>query len=252
VKLARVEALSAWLNLERTAVKSPVSGRVARRSVQLGGQVGPSTALMTVVDEGRVWVDANFKESQLQRITAGNRAQVTVDMLGGGKVFKGVVAGLSPGTGSAFSLLPAENATGNWIKIVQRVPVRVLLLEDKDGGDVPPLIIGLSCRVKVFPGEQAEIPDWAGQLLSTDAQGVDLEPFRQELDRVVAENLKGPGDGKGSEDKPEAAPADKAPGQGTGMAGHGDPDGQAGGGPAGSQGSSGSTGSQGSPGGGSR
>src|SRR6202008_2898687 len=98
---------------------APVSGLVARRNVQLGQRVSPGTPLMAVVPLDQVWVDANFKEPQLQRMRVGQPVQLSADLYGTRLVFHGTVAGFGAGTGAAFSLLPAQNATGNWIKIVQ-------------------------------------------------------------------------------------------------------------------------------------
>jgi membrane fusion protein (multidrug efflux system) len=147
IRLASAHVEQAWLTLERMDIRSPVTGTVARRSAQLGGQASPQQPLAIIVEDGRLWVDANFKESQLSRIKPGMPARVTADMLGGNVVYPGVVEGLGAGTGSAFSLLPPENATGNWIKVVQRVPVRITL--DEGALAENPLILGLSCRVEV-------------------------------------------------------------------------------------------------------
>lgn len=137
-----------WIALDRTTVRSPVTGYVARRSVQIGSEVSPSLPLMVVVPLKPMWVDANFKETQLKDIRIGQPVTVTSDLYGDKVVFQGKVTGLDMGTGSAFSLLPAQNATGNWIKVVQRLPVRV----DFDSDDILekyPLRIGLSMNVTV-------------------------------------------------------------------------------------------------------
>ncbi|MDR2350850.1 MAG: HlyD family secretion protein [Deltaproteobacteria bacterium] len=147
ILLAAAAMEEAWLNLARSEIKSPVSGKVAKRTAQLGSRVNSSAPVLMVAADDELWVDANFKESQLRRIKPGMPARVTVDMLGKKTVIRGVVEGLGAGTGSVFSLLPPENATGNWIKVVQRVPVRITLDAD-DLGDAP-LILGLSCRVEI-------------------------------------------------------------------------------------------------------
>jgi membrane fusion protein (multidrug efflux system) len=193
IRQARADLLSAWLALERTEIRSPVAGRVARRQAQLGAQASPASPLMVVVPERGLWVDANFKESQLARVRPGQRAEVEVDMLGGGLALEGVVEGLSPGTGSSFSLLPAENATGNWIKVVQRVPVRIAILGTEGGGEAPPLLVGLSCRVKVFLDEAPGPPPAPGPAMESDATQVDLGAKAREADALVALNLGGPG-----------------------------------------------------------
>jgi len=124
-----------------------VSGFVARRAVQLGQRVSPGVALMSVVPLDEVWVDANFKEPQLANMRVGQPVTLTADLYGGGFRYHGKIAGFGAGTGSAFALLPAQNATGNWIKIVQRVPVRIAL--DPQEMAAHPLQIGLSMKVEV-------------------------------------------------------------------------------------------------------
>ena len=137
----------AWLAWARSNVVSPVDGQIARRNVQVGQRVAPGTPLMTVVPLQKVWVDANFKEVQLRHMTIGQKATLTADVYGSKVEYHGVVAGLGAGTGAAFSLLPAQNATGNWIKVVQRVPVRIAL-DSKELAEHP-LRIGLSMQVEV-------------------------------------------------------------------------------------------------------
>src|SRR5436305_1559084 len=127
VRDAAAAVPNAYLTLARTELPAPVAGFVARRNVQLGQRVSPGTALMAVVPLDQVWVDANFKEPQLERMRVGQPVRLTADLYGASTVFHGKVAGFGAGTGSAFALLPAQNATGNWIKIVQRVPVRIAL-----------------------------------------------------------------------------------------------------------------------------
>ncbi len=137
----------AYLDEVRTRLLAPVSGYVAKRSVQLGQRVLPGTPLMAVVPLDHVWVDANFKETELVHMRIGQPVTLTSDLYGGGVVFHGRVQGLGIGTGSAFALLPAQNATGNWIKIVQRLPVRI----DLDPAELRkhPLRVGLSMSVEV-------------------------------------------------------------------------------------------------------
>ncbi|MDR2460245.1 MAG: efflux RND transporter periplasmic adaptor subunit [Deltaproteobacteria bacterium] len=187
---AQVEA--AWLTLERSRVKSPVAGKVARRSAQLGGLASPNVPLMLITSLGEIWVDANFKESQLKQIKPGMSAEVTADMLGGRVVYPAVVEGLGAGTGSIFSLLPPENATGNWIKVVQRVPVRITL--DPLALEKNPLILGLSCRVKVFTERKlSNTPErkehWHYE---TGAIEPDLEALKAEIAKVIKDNLTDP------------------------------------------------------------
>jgi membrane fusion protein (multidrug efflux system) len=147
VRDAAAAVRNAYLTLERTELSAPVAGFVARRNVQLGERVGPGAPLMAVVPLDQVWVDANFKEPQLSHMRIGQPVKLTADLYGGHVVFHGTVAGFGAGTGAAFSLLPAQNATGNWIKIVQRVPVRIAL--DARELALHPLQIGLSMQVDI-------------------------------------------------------------------------------------------------------
>lgn len=147
VREAAAKVREAYLAYARTALPAPVSGFVAKRAVQVGQRVSPGAPLMTVVPLDQVWVDANFKEGQLAHLRAGQPAKVIADAYGGAVTYHGKIAGFGAGTGSAFALLPAQNATGNWIKVVQRVPVRIAL----DPGELRlhPLQIGLSMEVEV-------------------------------------------------------------------------------------------------------
>lgn len=147
VLAAAAKVREAYLAERRTALPAPVDGYVARRTVQLGQRVAPGAALMTIVPLSHVWVDANFKENQLRNLRLGQPAKLTADLYGKKVEYTGTVAGLGVGTGSAFALLPAQNATGNWIKVVQRVPVRIAL----DAAQVQehPLRVGLSMDVTV-------------------------------------------------------------------------------------------------------
>ena len=147
VRDAAAAVRNAYLTLERTELAAPVAGFVARRNVQLGERVSPGTPLMAVVPLDQVWVDANFKEPQLAHMRMGQRVSLTADLYGGRVVYHGTIAGFGAGTGAAFSLLPAQNATGNWIKIVQRVPVRIAL--DPREIAAHPLQIGLSMKAEV-------------------------------------------------------------------------------------------------------
>jgi len=144
---ARANFRAAWVAAQRNAIYAPVSGYVAERRVQLGNSVQPGQQLMTVVALHDLWIDANFKESQLRHIRIGQPVKIVSDVYGDDAEFHGKVIGLGAGTGSVFSLLPAQNATGNWIKVVQRVPVRIAL--DNRELDKHPLRIGLSTDVTV-------------------------------------------------------------------------------------------------------
>ncbi|MDE2272374.1 MAG: EmrA/EmrK family multidrug efflux transporter periplasmic adaptor subunit [Xanthomonadaceae bacterium] len=159
VKAAAAKVRAAWLNDQRMTLVAPVSGYVAKRSVQVGQRVQPGMPLMAVVPLHQVWVDANFKETQLQDMRIGQPVALTSDLYGDSVTYHGHVAGLGIGTGSAFSLLPAQNASGNWIKIVQRLPVRIAI--DAKDLDKHPLRIGLSMNVEV------NLHDQSGPVLST-------------------------------------------------------------------------------------
>lgn len=159
VRAAAAKLRAAWLDHDRTTLRAPVSGYVAERNVQVGQRVQPGAPLMAVVPLQQVWVTANFKETQLTRMRIGQPVTLTSDLYGGKVDFRGHVAGLGIGTGSAFALLPAQNATGNWIKIVQRLPVRIAL--DPKELEEHPLRIGLSMSVDV------DLHDSSGPMLST-------------------------------------------------------------------------------------
>ena len=156
----------AWLNLERTKIRSPIKGYVARRNAQVGQAVSVGGALMAVVTTDQMWLDANFKETQLTHMRIGQPVKIHFDLYGKDKTFDGKVVGIEMGTGSAFSLLPTQNATGNWIKVVQRVPVRIQL--DPQQLAENPLRIGLSATVKV------NISDSQGETLRNQAPSTTL------------------------------------------------------------------------------
>ncbi len=188
---ARANFRAAWVARQRNAIYAPVSGYVAQRSVQLGNSVQPGQQLMTVVPLHDLWIDANFKEGQLRHIRLGQPVKVEADIYGGGVDYHGRVEGIGAGTGSVFSLLPAQNATGNWIKVVQRVPVRISL--DNKELDEHPLRIGLSTDVTV------DISDDHGRVLaqapasqpvaSTDVYDRMGAQADAEADRIIQANL---------------------------------------------------------------
>ena len=137
----------AYLAYARTTLPAPVTGYIAQRTVQVGQRVSPGVALMSVVPLDQVWVDANFKEWQLRHIRVGQPVELTADVYGSSIVYHGKVVGFTPGTGSALALLPAQNATGNWIKVVQRLPVRIEIPPEEL--EKHPLRVGLSMNVNV-------------------------------------------------------------------------------------------------------
>ncbi|MFI4953907.1 MAG: HlyD family efflux transporter periplasmic adaptor subunit, partial [Burkholderiales bacterium] len=153
VQNAAAHVRDAYLTYARTVLPAPVAGFVAKRAVQLGQRVSPGTPLMAIVPLDEVWVDANFKEPQLATMRAGQPVTLHADIYGGKVAYHGRIAGFGAGTGAAFALLPAQNATGNWIKIVQRVPVRIAL--DQRELAAHPLQIGLSMQAEVDTRERS-------------------------------------------------------------------------------------------------
>jgi membrane fusion protein (multidrug efflux system) len=188
---AAARVREAFLLLRRTEIAAPVSGYVAKRSAQVGQRVAAGAPLMAIVPLDQVWVDANFKEVQLRNMRIGQPVRLLADMYGDHLEFRGRVAGLAAGTGGAFALLPPQNATGNWIKVVQRLPVRVLL--DAKQLEEHPLRIGLSMRAEV------DVRDTGGaQLASAPRSGAAYtaaapDAFSGEADArvraIVAANL---------------------------------------------------------------
>jgi membrane fusion protein (multidrug efflux system) len=189
--LASQRLKEASLELSRCQVRSPAAGQVARRTAQAGSSVSPSTNLMAVVPLDEIWVEANFKESQLGKIRPGHKAVISSDMYGGSVTYQGRVMGLSAGTGSAFSLLPAENATGNWIKVVQRVPVKILV----DAGDLAknPLLLGLSLKVEINVAEEPGQPPGQEPAPSLRAllDGGDALELEELIESIITEHSEG-------------------------------------------------------------
>ena len=172
----------AWLNLQRTQIHAPIAGQVAKRNVQVGQRITQGVPLMAVVPLDNLWVDANFKESQLRKMRIGQSVEMVSDLYGSKVVYHGKVMGLSAGTGSAFSLLPAQNATGNWIKVVQRVPVRISL--DPRELRANPLRMGLSMTVKVDISESG-----TGKGMASTAEKGTVLPETDKVDWAVADAL---------------------------------------------------------------
>ena len=187
----------AWLNLERTKIRSPIKGYVARRNAQVGQAVSVGGALMAVVTTDQMWLDANFKETQLTHMRIGQPVEIHFDLYGKDKTFNGKdktfngkVFGIEMGTGSAFSLLPTQNATGNWIKVVQRVPVRIQL--DPQQLAENPLRIGLSATVKVnvsdSKGETLRDQAPATTLYSTNVLQYDESAVNNLIESIIRDN----------------------------------------------------------------
>ncbi len=193
VAAAAAQLRQAYLNLQRAAILAPVDGYVGKRSVQLGQRVQPGATLMTVIPLEQVWVEANFKETQLADMRIGQPVELHADLYGAKVRYQGKVSSLGLGTGSAFSLLPAQNASGNWIKIIQRVPVRI----DLDPRQLAehPLRLGLSMHADVSIRDQqgavlASAPP-AKPVLSTQAYARQLHDADAMIDKIVRENLPG-------------------------------------------------------------
>jgi len=184
---AAAKVREASLALSRATLPAPLSGYVAKRSVQVGQRVAPGAPLMSIVALNSLWVDANFKEVQLAHMRVGQDVVLQSDLYGSDVEFHGKVLGMSAGTGSAFALLPAQNASGNWIKVVQRVPVRISL--DAKELEAHPLRIGVSMHAKVNIAQQQGAPVAATPALrSTPAyQTAVFEQGSQDADKKIAQ-----------------------------------------------------------------
>lgn len=192
IEVARKNVLNAYLARERCTVRAPITGYVAQRSVQVGEAVSPTRALLSIIPLDRMWVDANFKETELTDVRVGQPTEVTADIFGSGVVYKGVVIGMLPGTGGAFALLPPQNASGNWIKIVQRIPVRISL--DPETLRKYPLRLGLSCTATV------KVTDTSGPFFTevpaqtpfskTPIYEVSFKAIEEEIAKIIQDNLQ--------------------------------------------------------------
>jgi membrane fusion protein (multidrug efflux system) len=191
VLAAAAKVRDAYLNNARNMLPAPVTGYVAKRSVQVGQRVSPGTPLMAIVPLESVWVDANFKEVQLKHMRIGQPVELTADIYGSSVVYHGKVVGFSAGTGSAFSLLPAQNATGNWIKVVQRLPVRVAL--DPAELRAHPLRIGLSMQVDVNIKNDSgsQLSNAQNTVYQTNVFDKYGDQADAEIARIIAENAGG-------------------------------------------------------------
>ncbi|MGY4828394.1 HlyD family efflux transporter periplasmic adaptor subunit [Sphaerotilaceae bacterium SBD11-9] len=209
VQRAAARVREAYLAVKRTDLAAPVDGYVAKRSVQLGQRVQAGAPLMSVIALNQLWVDANFKESQLKNLRIGQPVTLTADMYGTKVEYHGKVEGLGAGTGAAFALLPAQNATGNWIKVVQRLPVRVAL--DAQQLAEHPLRVGLSMEARV------DISDTSGKTLAgaprstSVVQAGALQPGSVDADtevrKIIAANLGRAVKGAPAQASRAAAPA---------------------------------------------
>ncbi|QGZ54909.1 EmrA/EmrK family multidrug efflux transporter periplasmic adaptor subunit [Paraburkholderia acidiphila] len=188
VEAAAAKVRDAYLANARNTLPAPVTGYVAKRSVQVGQRVSPGNPLMSVVPLNSLWVDANFKEVQLKHMRIGQAVEMTADVYGSSVVYHGKVVGFSAGTGSAFSLLPAQNATGNWIKVVQRLPVRISL--DPEDLQKHPLRIGLSMQVDVNIRNDSgtQLGNAQNTVYETDVFAKYGAEADAEIARIIAEN----------------------------------------------------------------
>ena len=191
----------AWLASVRAQVLAPVGGMVAQRSVQLGQRIQPGAPLMTIVPLDSLWVEANFKENQLDAMRPGQKATLISDLYGSKTVYHGTVVGVAAGSGSAFALLPAQNASGNWIKVIQRVPVRIRL--DPKEIQAHPLRVGLSMTVEVDLSSTPEQADGNGQdngaratgpALSTPVYDHDATEIDARIRQIIQDNIGAAGE----------------------------------------------------------
>lgn len=191
VQTAIANIQTAWLNLNRTQIVAPIDGQIAKRGVQLGQKISAGTPLMVIVPLHDLWVDANFKESQIKDIHLGQAVNLTSDIYGKEVIYHGKVIGLSAGTGSAFSVLPAQNATGNWIKVTQRLPVRIAL--DSKELQQHPLRVGLSMHAELDSRDQQGKPQVATATTSNKPVAqlqpqVDMSGATKIIQQIIQQN----------------------------------------------------------------
>ena len=191
VQRAAAHLREAMLAVQRSTLVAPVDGQIAKRNVQVGQRVSSGTPLMAVIPLGRLWVDANFKESQLRDMRVGQPVTLVSDLYGSAVKYEGRILGLSAGTGGAFALLPAQNATGNWIKVVQRVPVRISL-DEKQLAEHP-LRVGLSMLAEVDLHDTQGAPLGSIRSPAAPVYSVDSgedHAAQARIDAIIAANLK--------------------------------------------------------------
>ncbi len=191
VEQAKALVRAAWLTVARTSIRAPVSGYVSQSAVEPGDQVSPAVALMTIVPLDRVWVDANFKETEMTGMRIGQPVTLTADLYGASVTYHGHVLGFAAGTGSAFALLPPEDASGNWIKVVQRLPVRIGL--ERAELEKKPLALGLSVEATVDTRDRSgerlsRTPRWVARR-GTDVYRVQGNGADGLIAAIVAHNL---------------------------------------------------------------
>ncbi len=190
VQMAKAQLKEAFLSLHRCTIYAPATGIATQRSVQVGQSVTPGTPLLSIVPIDQMWIDANYREVQLKNLRIGQKVKINVDMYGRDIPFHGCIVGLNPGTGSVFSVLPPQNATGNWIKIVQRLPVRISL--DPDEIKKYPLFLGLSVETRTDTHERsgARLPTLSVQkpFYSTCVFASELEGVDDVIEDIIEEN----------------------------------------------------------------
>ncbi|MEA3181614.1 MAG: rane fusion protein multidrug efflux system [Gammaproteobacteria bacterium] len=193
VLLSESNLRSAWLAKNRTTVRSPLNGYMVRREVQLGQQVTPATEMLAITPLDTVWIDANFKETQLEKIRINQPVSIEADIYGSHVEYHGRVLGLTAGTGASLAVLPPENATGNWIKIVQRLPVRIGL-DPRELRDHP-LFLGLSTRIDIDVHDLngaslSNVPTWPAAM-QTNVYAEQDAGATAEINNIVRDNLRG-------------------------------------------------------------
>jgi len=189
IRVAIQRVRTAVLALERTRILAPVSGMISQRKAQVGRRVSPGDPLLAIVPLNQLWVDANFKEVQLDKVCAGQNATMTTDLYGSQVIYHGRVRDIEAGSGAAFALLPAQNATGNWIKVVQRVPVRIGI----DPGDLAahPLRVGVSMRVDVDVRSCPHASDMSNAISDGSAiYNAQVDAANARVAQIIADNLQ--------------------------------------------------------------
>lgn len=198
VEKAKAATKEAYVNLQRCTIRSPVKGIITNKQAQVGEAIAPNTSLMIIVPMDQIWVDANYKESQLGKMRIGQPAKLTSDIYGSGVVYHGEVIGIGAATGSVLSVLPPQNATGNWIKIVQRLPVRILLNPEELQKN--PLRLGLSMEVNVnvhdIKGNLIPPPTSLEKLYTTNIFDSQEKGADELINNIIAENSKSTDAGK--------------------------------------------------------
>lgn len=195
VETAKHNFIAAYLEYARQQIHAPASGYVAKRKVQVGNRVQPGDPLMTIIPLDHLWVEANLRETELLRVQPGQGAEIAVDLYGKRHIFHGTVEGLVPGTGSVFALLPPDNATGNFIHIVQRVPVRIALRKDEIVKY--PIRPGLSTVTSISVKDSGRSPgqslvEVSSQEYATDIFAGELAAAETKAQKIIESNLFSP------------------------------------------------------------